>query len=170
MIRSAPQSVCPTTRRMSRVLTGGFKVLNVIFKVSLVSKIRPRNFASLTTCIGVFPRRMLGSGEKNILLMEMNLGGGELEAILRHPLLNTVYTQLYNFPLCLTSFHSHKAKLSTNKEQSVPFKTALTMLLILMLKRTRDRMLPCRTPISCLCSSERVEPTLTLKERSNRKL
>ena len=33
-------------------------------KVSLVSKIRPRNFASLTTCIGVFPKRMLGSGRK----------------------------------------------------------------------------------------------------------
>ena len=33
-------------------------------KVSLVSKIRPRNFASLTTCIGVFPKRMLGSGRR----------------------------------------------------------------------------------------------------------
>ena len=32
--------------------------------VRLVSKIRPRNFASLTTFIGVFPRRMLGSGKK----------------------------------------------------------------------------------------------------------
>ena len=31
-------------------------------------------------------------------------------------------------------------------------------------------MLPCGTPISCSCSSERVEPTLTLKERSDRKL
>ena len=62
-----------------------------------MSKIRPRNFASLTTFIGVFPRRMLGSGEKNVLLMEMNtdrLRGGELEVVLRHPLLNAVYTQL----------------------------------------------------------------------------
>ena len=76
-------------------------------KVSFVSKIRPRNFASLTTFIGVFPRRMLGSGEKrkkqkqkqNVLLMEMNtdrLGGGELEAVLRYPLLNAVYTQLHS--------------------------------------------------------------------------
>ena len=35
------------------------------------------------------------------------------------------------------------------------------MLLILMLKRAGNRMLPCGTPVSCLCSSERVEPTLT---------
>ena len=142
-----------------------------------MSKITPRNFASLTTFMGVFPRRMLGSGEekKKVLLMEMNtdcLRGGEPEAVLSHPLLNAVYTQLHSslstlfnvFPL------THKAKSSTNKEQSVPFKTALTMLLILMLKRAGDRMLPCGTPISFSCSSERVQPTLTLKERSDRKL
>ena len=66
-----------------------------------MSKITPRNFASLTTFIGVFPRRMLGSGEeeKKVLLMEMNtdsLRGGKPEAVLRHPLLNAVYTQLHN--------------------------------------------------------------------------
>ena len=44
----------------------------MILKVSFVSKIRPRNFASLTTFIGVFPRRMLGSEKKNVLLMKMN--------------------------------------------------------------------------------------------------
>jgi len=33
-------------------------------KVSFVSKITTRNFASLTTFMGVFPRRMLGSGKK----------------------------------------------------------------------------------------------------------
>ena len=66
-----------------------------------MSKITPRNFASLTTFIGVFPR-MLGSGEKErkkVLLMEMNtdrLRGDELEAVLRHPLLNAVYTQLHS--------------------------------------------------------------------------
>ena len=46
---------------------------------------RPRNFASLTTFIGVFPRKMLGSGEKNVLLVKVDadcLGGGELEAVL----------------------------------------------------------------------------------------
>ena len=66
------------------------------------------------------------------------------------------------------SFCSH-TKSSTHKEQSVPL-TALTTLLILMLKRAGDRMLSCGTPISCSCSSERVEPTQTLKERSDRKL
>ena len=79
-----------------------------------MSKITPRNFASLTTFIGVFPRRMLASGErkkqekgeekrkrknKHVLLMEMNtdsLRDGKPEAVLRHPLLNAVYTQLHN--------------------------------------------------------------------------
>lgn len=40
----------------------------------------------------------------------------------------------------------------------------------LMLKRTGDRMQPCRTSISCSCSSDRVEPSLALNERSGRKL
>ena len=79
--------------------------------------------------------------------MEMNtdrLGGGELEAVHRHPLLNAVYTQLLALSTLFNVFPlTHKAKSSTNKEQSVPFKTALTMLLILMLKRAGDRMLPC---------------------------
>jgi len=38
-------------------------------------------------------------GEKKVLLMEMNtdsLRGGKPEAVLRHPLLNAVYTQLHN--------------------------------------------------------------------------
>ena len=64
-----------------------------------MSKTTPRNFASLTTFIGVSPRRMLGSGEKTVLLMKMNtdrLRGGELEAVLSHPLLNAVYTQLHS--------------------------------------------------------------------------
>ena len=35
---------------------------------------------------------MLGAGEKNMLLVKV-LGGGELKAVLRHPLLNAVNTQ-----------------------------------------------------------------------------
>ena len=38
-------------------------------------------------------------GFKSVLLMEMNtdrLRGGEVEAVLRHPLLNAVYTQLHS--------------------------------------------------------------------------
>ena len=63
-----------------------------------MSKITPRNFASLTTFIGVFHRRILGSGGGGGGT-EMNtdsLRGGEPEAVLRHPLLNAVYTQLHN--------------------------------------------------------------------------
>ena len=66
-----------------------------------MSKITLRNISSLTTFMGVFPRRMLGSGgeKKHVLLMEMKtdrLRGGELEAVLSHPLLNAVYTQLHS--------------------------------------------------------------------------
>ena len=55
----------------------------------------------------------------------------------------------------------HKAKSSTNNEASGPFKTDFTTLLILRLKRTGDKMLPWRTPISCSCVSDKVEPALT---------
>ena len=65
-----------------------------------MSKITPRNFASLTTFMGVFPQKNVRVWEKkNVLLMEMNtdrLRGGELEAVLSHPLLNAVYTQLHS--------------------------------------------------------------------------
>ena len=84
------------TKNVQSLLTGGFKVFNMIFESKFRVKDNTRNFTSLTTFIGVFPRRMLGSWEKNVLLMEMNtdrLRGGELEAVLRHPLLNAVYTQ-----------------------------------------------------------------------------
>ena len=62
-----------------------------------MSKITPRNFASLTTFMGVFSQKNVRFWEKNVLLMEMNtdrLRDGELEAVLSHPLLNAVYTQL----------------------------------------------------------------------------
>ena len=125
---------------------------------------RPRNFASLSTFIGVFPRRMLGSGKKPYCWWKWIHTVLEVENL--KPLSDTHFWTLFThrcIPLS-TLFNvfqfTHKAKSSTNKEQSVPFKTALTMLLILMLKRAGDKMLPCGTPISCLCSSERVEPTL----------
>ena len=87
---------------------------------------RPRNFAYLTTFIGVFPRRMLGSGErkneKNVLLVNMHadcLGGGELKTVLGLPILHAVNAQLHialsilfnNLP------RTHRAKSSTNKDQ-----------------------------------------------------
>ena len=65
--------------------------------MSLVSNIRPRNFASLTTFIDVFPKRMLGSGKKRFVGESGDcLGGGELKAVLRHPLLDSVNTQLHS--------------------------------------------------------------------------
>ena len=44
--------------------------------------------------------------------------------------------------LCTDLPRIRKAKSSTNKEESVPFNTDLTILLILMLNRAGDRMLP----------------------------
>ena len=143
-------------------------------KVSFVSKIRPRNFASFTTFIGVFPRRMLGSGKKTYCWWKWIQTVLEVENL--KPFLDThFWTRFTHSCIPLSTLFNvfplrHKTKLSTNKEQSVPFKTALTMLLILMLKRAGDKMLPCGTPISCSCSLERVEPTLTPKKRSDRKL
>ena len=78
--------------------------------MSLVSKIKPRNLASLTTFIGIFPRKMLGSGGKKSIVGESGCRlswGGELKAVLRHPLLNAVNTQLHSTLHCLTSFSSH---------------------------------------------------------------
>ena len=142
-----------------------------------MSKITPRNFASLTTFMGVFPRRVLGSGkEKKKTYCWWKWIQTVLEVENLKPFSDTHFWTLFThscIPLS-TLFNvfplRHKAKSSTNKEQSVPFKTALTMLLILMLKRDGDKMLPCGTPIYCSCSSEGVEPTLTLKERFDRKL
>ena len=71
----------------------------MIFKSKFIVKDKTKEFCFFDYFIGVFPRRMLGSVEKKVLLMEMNtdrLGGGELEAVLRHPLLNAVYTQLHS--------------------------------------------------------------------------
>ena len=47
--------------------------------MSLVSKITPRNLASLTTFIGIFPRKMLGSGEKNVWLVKVDADCLEVE-------------------------------------------------------------------------------------------
>ena len=60
---------------------------------------RNKIFVCFCIFVGVFPRRMFGFGEKGVLLMGMNtdrLGGEELEAVLSHPLLNAVYTQLHS--------------------------------------------------------------------------
>ena len=74
-------------------------MLNVIFKSKFRVKDNIKELCFSDYFYVVFPRRMLGSGEKNVLLMEMNtdrLRGGELEAVLSHPFLNAVYTQLHS--------------------------------------------------------------------------
>ena len=122
----------------------------------------------------IFPRRMLGSRKNpywwrkwmQTVFEKENLklfSDTKSWMLLMHSCiaLSTLFNDLQ---------HTHRAKSSMTKEQSVPFKTALIMLLILMLNRAGDRMPPCRTPISCLCSSNRVKPALTLKELSDRKL
>ena len=84
------------TKNVQSLLTGGFKVLNVIFKSKFHVKDNTKELC-FSTFFGIFPRRMLGSGgKKHVLLMEMNtdrLRGGELEAVLSHPLLNAVDRQ-----------------------------------------------------------------------------
>ena len=49
--------------------------------------------------MGVFSQKNVMVWEKTVLLMAMDtdrLRGGELEAVLRHPLLNAVYTLLHS--------------------------------------------------------------------------
>ena len=55
----------------------------------------------------------------------------------------------------------HRAKSSTKNEAHKPLKTDFTILLILRLKRTGDKMLPWGTLISCSYVSDRVDPALT---------
>ena len=165
------------TKYVQSLLTGGFKVLNVIFKSKFHVKDKTKELHFFDYFIGVFPRRMLGCGKKTYCWWKWIQTVLEVENL--KPFWDTHFWTLFTHSCILLStlFNvfplRHKAKSSTNKEQSVPFQTALTMLLILMLKRAGDKILPCvpcGTPISCSCSSERVEPTLTLKERSDRKL
>ena len=71
------------------------------------------------------------------------LGGGELKAVHRHPVLNAVNTQLHSSLLCLMSFCSH-TKLSTNKSNLYPSRqgwrqdtTLLPHLLLMQLQQSK---------------------------------
>ena len=75
-----------------------FKVLNVILKSKFRVKDNTKELC-FDYFYGCFSQKNVRVWEKNVLLMEMNtdrLGGGELEAVLRHSLLNAVYTQLHS--------------------------------------------------------------------------
>ena len=80
------------------------------------------------------------------LITEMHadcFAGGEFETIVRYPILHTVYTHLQK-SLCMWENFAfiQRAKSSTNNDASEPFKIDLTILFILRLKRTGDKMLP----------------------------
>ena len=67
--------------------------------VSFVSKDNTKELCFLDDFYRCFSQKNVRVWEKTVLLMEMNtdrLRDGELEAVLRHPLLNAVYTQLYS--------------------------------------------------------------------------
>ena len=72
----------------------------MIFKSKFIVKGKPKELCFFNNFYRRFsPEECLGLGKKPVLLMEMNtdrLGGGELEAVLRHSLLNAVYTQLHS--------------------------------------------------------------------------
>ena len=168
---SSPINMSHYTKYVQSLLTGGFKVQNVIFKSKFRVKDKTKELRFLTAFIGVFPRRMQGSGKKLYCWWKWIQTVLEVENL--KPFSDTHFWTLFThsciplstlfnvFPLTHKVVHKQGA-IST-------FKTALTMLLILMLKRAGDRMLLCGTPMACLCSLERVELTLTLKEHSDRK-
>jgi len=76
-------------------MSRGFKVLNVIFKCTFSVKDKTKELCFFDYFYRRFSQKNVRVWEKNVLLMEMNtdrLRGRELEAVLRHPLLNAVYT------------------------------------------------------------------------------
>ena len=96
---SSPISMSHYTKNVQSLLTGGFKVMNVIFKSKFRVKDNTKELCFSDYFYRCFSQKNVRVWEKNVLLMEMNtdhLRGGELEAILRHPLLNAVYTQLHS--------------------------------------------------------------------------
>ena len=87
------------TKNVQSLLTGGFKVLNVILKSKFRVKDNTKELCFFDYFYGRFSQKNVRVWGKNGMLMEMNtdrLRGGELEAILSHPLLNAVYTQLHS--------------------------------------------------------------------------
>ena len=96
---SSPISMSHYTKNVQSLLTGGFKVLNVIFNSKFIVKDKTKELCFFDYFYRCFSQKNVRVWEKNVLLMEMNtdrLGGGELEAVLRHSLLNAVYTQLHS--------------------------------------------------------------------------
>ena len=83
--------------------------MNVILKSKFHVKDKTKELRFFDYFYRCFPQKNVRVWGKNVLLMKMNtdhLRGGELKAVLRHPLLNAVYTQLH------TSLHSRVKKLT----------------------------------------------------------
>ena len=71
----------------------------MVFKSKFSVKEKTKELCFFDYFHGRFSQKNVRVWGKNVLLMEMNtdrLGGGELEAVLRHPRLNAVYTQLHS--------------------------------------------------------------------------
>ena len=72
------------TKNVQSLLTGGFKVLNVIFKSKFRVKDNTKELCFSDDFYGCFSQKNVRVWGKNVLLMEMNtdrLRGGELEAV-----------------------------------------------------------------------------------------
>jgi len=68
------------TQNIQRLLTGSFKVLNVILKSKFGVKMRPRNFACLTTFISVFSQNDVRVWEKEQQQQQKMLGKVDAES------------------------------------------------------------------------------------------
>ena len=72
------------TKNVQSLPTGGFKVLNVIFKSKFRVKDNTKELCFSDYFYGCFSQKNVRVWGKNVLLMEMNtdrLRGGELEAV-----------------------------------------------------------------------------------------
>ena len=127
----------------------------------------------LLRLIGVFPRRTFDSGKALYCLWKLSMHTiSDVENLKQFSKSQFWTLFMHNCVVLCTQFNAfyrtHKAKSSADKEQSEPFNTDFKTFLIVVWKRGGGMGLPCWTPISCSCSSYRVEPTLTLKRRSGK--
>ena len=134
--------------------------------------ITQRNLASVPTLIAVLSSKIDGSATclrwlqkcmPTVLLVDYLKQFLETQS-------RTLFTHsCINLCACGRNFaRIQRAKSTTNNHASKPFKSDLTVLLILRLKRIGDKILPWGTPISCSYVSDRVEPALTWNSRWDR--
>ena len=143
-----------TLRSWIALLHFDLKYLMWGLNVNFLSKIIPRNLCSSTLGISIESNlRILWRLQKCIhcVLFLENLKPFlmvQLFILFRH-----CWSSIVLIYLDLQQIR----KSSTYSEPSTP---KFTMLFIFMLNKVTDKMLPCGTPNSCSCSSERVLPVL----------